>query len=96
MPSVVEPLSLDDEELRIVRDCAATLPPTLRRAFLVDFAHEMKTHPEHGPGLVSRVARAVARRHQAQSGRPGSASASASARSWSSAEALFPQPSVVD
>jgi hypothetical protein len=101
---VVEPLSLDDEELRIVRDCAAMLPPMLRRGFLEDFAREMKQHAEHGAGLVSRVARAVVRRHQAYSSQAhssqahsrklGSASASAQSRASarSSAEALFRQP----
>jgi hypothetical protein len=93
---VVEPLSLDDEELRIVQDCAAMLPPMLRRGFLVDFAREMKQHAEHGAGLVSRVARAVVRRHQAhssqQSRKPGTASAQSRASARSSAEALFRQP----
>jgi hypothetical protein len=72
---VVEPLSLDNEELRVVRECAATLPPALRRGFLEDFAREMGQHAEHGAGLVSRVARAVVRRHQAYSGRAPSSQA---------------------
>jgi hypothetical protein len=98
MPAV-EPLSLDDEELRIVRDCAAVLPPRLRHAFLVDFAHEMKAYAEHGAGLVSRVASAVVRRYQTQSGQAPSGqaqsrkSAQSRLRARSSAEALFRQPS---
>ena len=94
---VIEPLSLDDEELRIVQNCAAVLPPRLRSAFLADFAQEMKTHPEHGAGLVSRVARAVAQRLQAQNAVSGRGSASTSASARASAEALFrrqPSPSV--
>jgi hypothetical protein len=91
--SVVEPLSLDDEELRIVRDCAATLPPRFRSTFLVDFAREMKAYPVHGAGLVARVARAVARRHlnAAANAASGSAGMSASSRVRArlSAEALF-------
>jgi hypothetical protein len=80
--------SLDDEEIRILRDCAARLPPKRRKAFLADFAREMTKYPEHGPGLTSRVARSVVRSHQAQSGRLGSANVTTARLS---AEALFRQ-----
>jgi hypothetical protein len=64
MPVVTEPLSLDDEELRVVRDCAAMVPYNLRKAFLREFARAMGEHSEHGAGLVARVARSIAQKLQ--------------------------------
>jgi len=52
-------ISLDDEELEIVMQLATPLHPIQRGAFLEAVAEEASKHAELGPGLISRIARAV-------------------------------------
>jgi hypothetical protein len=52
-------ISLDDQELAIVMTLAAPLHPHRRSAFLQAVVEEASKHSEIGPGLVSRIGRAV-------------------------------------
>ena len=58
------PISLSDDELRIVMDCAQPLQPHERARFLQDVAAELDRYrSDIGPGMVSRVAAEAQRRH---------------------------------
>jgi hypothetical protein len=70
------PISLDDEEMRVLQDAASVIRPRDRAGFLAAVARELKKHPEHGAGLVSRVTRMV----KGQFGVGASASRQAMAR----------------
>jgi hypothetical protein len=57
------PVSLSDDELRIVMDCAQPLAPKDRDKFLRDVAHQLSTHAELGLGAVHRMVRETQRRY---------------------------------
>ena len=57
------PLSLSDDELQIIQDCARPLPPEDRAKFVEAVAGELEKYRELGPGLVSRVSRELQRQH---------------------------------
>jgi hypothetical protein len=57
------PVSLSDDELAIVMDCARPLDPKARDAFLRDIAAELAKHAERGLGLVHRLVRDLQRRY---------------------------------
>jgi hypothetical protein len=58
------PVSLSDDELRIVMDCAQPLAPKDRDKFLRDIAHQLSTYPEElGPGAVHRLVREIQQRY---------------------------------
>jgi hypothetical protein len=50
---------LSDEELRIVMTLAEPLHPSRRGPFLQAVMQAAAKHPTIGPGLISRIARAV-------------------------------------
>jgi hypothetical protein len=54
-------IGLDDEELHIVMELSQPLHPHRRSAFLAAVIAEASRYPEHGAGLVSRIARALQR-----------------------------------
>jgi hypothetical protein len=56
-------LSLDDEQLAIIKTSAAPLQPWQRDRFLKDVAREIERHSgEIGPGVMARIARMAQRR----------------------------------
>ena len=55
------PISLTDDEMRAVLDCAQPLSPPDRDAFLQAVANELEKRGELGPGSVSRVCRELQR-----------------------------------
>jgi hypothetical protein len=59
------PISLADEELRVVMTAASPLPPHARDSFLREVAARLQDVPKAqlGLGLVSRNAREVQRTH---------------------------------
>ncbi len=58
------PVSLSDDKLAIVMDCAPPFAPKDRDAFLRDVATELAKHPdEFGPGTVHRLVRETQRRY---------------------------------
>jgi hypothetical protein len=52
-------ISLSDDELTVITDLARPLPPDQRSRFLEAVIAEASKHVEVGPGLISRIARAV-------------------------------------
>jgi hypothetical protein len=59
----VPPLSLDTQELEIIRTASTPLYAKMRTRFLRDVIHELERHETIGPGLVARVATEVQRRY---------------------------------
>jgi hypothetical protein len=58
-------ISLSDDELQIIMDCARPLQPHQRSEFLRDVASELARYPEIGVGVVGRVTAKLQREHLA-------------------------------
>lgn len=58
------PLSLTDDELRIIQDCARPLAPQDRAKFVEAVAGELEKYREQlGLGLVGRICRELQHQH---------------------------------
>ena len=57
------PISLSDDELRIVMDCAQPLAPKDRDAFLRDVAAELEQRHQRGPGAIYRACRELQKKY---------------------------------
>ena len=55
------PISLNDDELKVVLAAAAPLRPGDRDPFLRALAQELSRHQQLGPGLIARIAKDLQR-----------------------------------